>query len=364
MSAVSQLKYWLGATPNSNEKNEEGGEGGTYLSYNVFLGLSVLGGFFALDHLYLRSPLTFLAKIMINFMFFGIWWIYDAAHAIFSTETIKVFGLGVPVFGPQGIAGGVLSKDVPDKLHLRFYFYAIALIFGGMIGLDSFLVGDNQCGFARLVCTITVIFAPISFIWWMYKMFKFFTDTSDVVQDHYEFFGAPHISLESKIISKYPFLSALFSPIEFMTNMFKRIFEPVFVPVQQTITTVSGDIKQTAELARNTLATGSKLIDQLGNTIQKTSQAFSAASGVVPGTSLYASITPETLKQEVQKQSGGSADSNLNLLPYTLLGTLAIVAVSGFVTTYRRSKNNEPFRDDTPPEPGVLRKPDSKKRST
>ena len=45
-------------------------DSGGYLSYNVFLGLSVLGGFFALDHLYLRSPLTFLAKIIINIMFF------------------------------------------------------------------------------------------------------------------------------------------------------------------------------------------------------------------------------------------------------------------------------------------------------
>jgi len=379
-ASVSQLKYWLGTTPNSNEKNTEGGEGGTYLSYKVFLGLSVLGGFFALDHLYLRSPLTFLAKFMINFMFFGIWWIYDAAHAIFSTETVKVFGLGVPGLGPRGIAGGVLSKDVPDKLHLRFFTYAMALIFGGMIGLDSFLLGDKQCGFIRLVCTISVIFAPVAFIWWVYKMFRFFTDTKGVVDDEYEFFAAPHTSLENKMTSKYPFLSYLFNPLSLFDMIFSRTVKPVIAPLMQvvetstgavrdTITGTAASVEKTTELVRNTVALGKASLDkgvelagQISNTIDKTGKAVAAAQGAIPGVSLYSSITPDSLS--AAKQAGGSADdSNLNVLPYALLGTLAIVAVSGFVTTYRRSKNNEPFRDDTPPEPGVLRKPDSKERS-
>jgi len=381
-ASVSQLKYWLGITPNSNEKNTEQGEGGTYLSYKVFLGLSVLGGFFALDHLYLRSPLTFLAKFMINFMFFGIWWLYDAAHAIFSTETVKVFGLGVPGLGPQGIAGGVLSKDVPDKLHLRFFTYAMALIFGGMIGLDSFLLGDNQCGFIRLVCTITVIFAPVAFIWWVYKLFKFFIDTKGVLQDHHEFFAAPHVSLENQVTSKYPFLSFLFNPLSLFDMVFSRTVKPVIAPlvqvvetstgaVRDTVTGTAASVEKTAELVRNTVALGKASLDkgvelagQISNTIDKTGKAVAAAQGAIPGVSLYSSITPDSLS--AAKQAGGSYklsdDNNLNILPYALLGTLAVVAVSGFVTTYRRSKNNEPFRDDTPPEPGVLRKPDSKKR--
>lgn len=366
--SVSQIKYWRdGGTSNSNENNtEEGGEGAVYLSYNVFLGLSVLGGMLALDHLYLRSPMTFVAKIIINLLFFGVWWLYDAVHALFSTDIIKVFGLGVPGLGPRGIAGGVLANDVPDKKHLRFLMYAASLIFGGMIGLDSFVMGDNRIGVYRLVCFISVILAPIAMIWWFYKMFSFFTDTSGVIQENHEFFGAPKISMESRVTSKYPFLAFLFSPIEFFTNIFERMFGPIITPLQQTFTTVSGDIKQTAELARNTVAKGSELVGQIGDTIQKTSNAFSAASGVIPGQSLYASITPETLKQEVQKQSGGSeSDSNLNLLPYTLLGTLAIIVVSGFVSTYYRSKKqNVASPDDTPPEPGVLRKPDSKERSS
>ena len=66
-SGVSQIGYWRetnkaqSAGPNA-ANTDEGGPGATYLSYNVFLGLSVIGGLLALDHLYLRSPLTFLAQ--------------------------------------------------------------------------------------------------------------------------------------------------------------------------------------------------------------------------------------------------------------------------------------------------------------
>jgi hypothetical protein len=47
-------------------------------------------------------------------VFFGVWWIYDAAQAIFNRDIIKVYGLGVPGLGPKGIACGVLAKDEPS----------------------------------------------------------------------------------------------------------------------------------------------------------------------------------------------------------------------------------------------------------
>jgi hypothetical protein len=57
---------------------------------------------------------------------------------------------------------------------------------------------------------------------------------------------------------------------------------------------------------------------------------------------------------------GGNQTSSLNILPYTLLGTIALIALSGFVATYYRSKKHVAPQDDRPPEPGVFRKPDSK----
>ncbi|NBO58852.1 MAG: CusA/CzcA family heavy metal efflux RND transporter, partial [Chitinophagia bacterium] len=68
----------------------------------------------------------------------------------------------------------------------------------------------------------------------------------------------------------------------------------------------------------------------------------------------------EQASSNIQRaQSGG----NLNALPYTLLGTVAFISAAGLLLTYFRSKRNvSPEQDDTPPEPGVFRKPDSKER--
>ena len=124
-------------------------------------------------------------------MTLGSWWLYDASQAVFNKDVVKVFGLGVPGLGPKGIAAGVLVNDVPDKKHMSFFIYALALLFGGMFGLDSFIVGDKQSGFIRLICLITGILAPIAIFWWLFNIGKFFLKTKDVTNQYWEYFGAP-----------------------------------------------------------------------------------------------------------------------------------------------------------------------------
>ena len=47
----------------------------------------------------------------------------------------------------------------------------------------------------------------------------------------------------------------------------------------------------------------------------------------------------------------------LNALPYTLIGTVVFISLAGFIATYYRAKKHvTPQYDDSPPEPGVLRK--------
>ena len=98
--SVSQIEYWRD-TPNNNTNNtnatnatnaKEGGPGAIFLSYDVFVGLSLIGGILALDHLYLRSPLTFIAKIIVNVLTLGSWWMYDASQALFNKDVVKVLG--------------------------------------------------------------------------------------------------------------------------------------------------------------------------------------------------------------------------------------------------------------------------------
>lgn len=238
--SVSQIEYWREVNKpdkNNNAKNStEGGPGAIYLSYDVFMGLSILGGLLALDHLYLRSPLTFLLKLILNVLTLGTWWLYDATQAVFNKDVVKVFGLGVPGLGPKGIAAGVLASDVPDKKHMSFFLYALALILGGIFGLDSFIVGDKQSGLIRLVCLITGILAPIAIFWWLFNLGKFFIKTKDVVNLYWEYFGAPPpaeygMTIGEKIISRFPFLEKIFGPVQ-------RVKEAVVNKVENTVETI------------------------------------------------------------------------------------------------------------------------------
>ena len=371
-SSVSQLEFWREASSDKNEKNgEEGGPGAAYLSYNVLMGLSVLGGFFALDHLYLRSPLTFLAKIIINFLCFGIWWIYDATQVVCNSHAVKVFGLGVPGLGPQGIAAGVFANPVPDKKHMMFFLYAVSLLLGGAFGLDSFLMGDNRTGFIRLICLISVIFAPIALGWWVYKLFNFFVYTNDVISETADFFGAPAHSFEKGFLSKFPFLSGLFSPLEtiktFLHDLVGDAIQPITDTAQMAIGTVDSVIKtadDTVQLGREAISKGADIAGQISNTVEKVSQA----TQILPGVSLYSSITPGSVQKELESTGakgtnagtnaaaamvGGAMMMDLKPVHYILLVTIVTIVLGGVIVTYHRSKNVPVHdeRNDTPPEP-------------
>jgi len=343
-TTVSNLKFWEDKTPLFGDK-EEGKNDSIYLSYNVFLGLSILGGFLALDHLYLRSPATFLAKIIINILCFGVWYWYDALQAVWNSDVIKLYGLSVPLLGPKGIGAGVLSKEIPSKLHWNFLIYSMCLLFGGIFGLDSFLVGDNRSGLIRLVSLISIIGIPIAIGWWCYNLFWYFTDTEYIINRNGSYFGREGGSFASRLLG---FIPAFLVPI----------IESIVGPITATI----GLASNTIELANHTVEKLPEVASTIAGTFKGLVDATQQVGAITPLSSL---TTPAALQQSSNKQrvSGGSiVDSDLNMLPYTLLGTVAFISVAGFTVTYYRSKKNIKSKaDDSPPEPGVFRKPHQEK---
>jgi hypothetical protein len=390
---VSQIDYWrprsasaTSTAPASPAK--EGGPGAQYLSYNVFLGLSVLGGFLALDHLYLRSPLTFLAKLIVNILCFGVWWLYDASQAIFNRDVVKVFGLPVPGMGPQGIGAGTLASDVPDRKHLTFLIYGLSLIFGGMFGMDSFIVGDKTSGIVRLISLITIIFAPLAIGWWLYNLFKFFFSTRDVTDKYWEYFGAPApkeatMSTTEWLVTKFPFLSFILGPAKVaqtvlqvtkdivldpkkvldspvLTGPLKSVLEPAAAAVKSTsnaVSSVAGTATAAIEAGTEGIKTASKISDAVTESVGPLIKlAESGATSGVP--------TSGALEAAKSVMSGGGKESSI--LGIALIGVVGTVAVSGFVLTYLRSMktNGRSERNDPPPQPGVLRVPDKEKSSS
>jgi TM2 domain-containing membrane protein YozV len=376
---VSQLKYWREEEKNTNAASNANGDKADALSYHVFLGLSVLGGAFGLDHLYLRSPLTFLAKCVVNMLFFGVWWFYDAAQAIFNSDVVKVYGLGVPGLGPKGIAAGVLSSDTPSKKHMNFFLYALALIFGGSFGLDSFLVGEKQTGLIRLISLLSIIGIPVAMGQWAYKLFTFFFYTKTVTSRYKDFFGAPGESTEDQASGF--FTRIIMRVLDAVRGPAEVILKPVTDTVQMGIKTVGETVTTGLKTVDNTVILGKAVVDkssEIATQVTGAIDALSQAGSFLPATSLYSSVTPESVKSAKSAlqsggafvngaksalQSGGAAE-DLNASSYVLLGTLLIAACSGFIATFLRSnfrnRNHVPQRDDAPPEPGVFRGSDQK----
>jgi len=392
MSRVNQIDYWSEnkSAPNTTTATE--GKPGQ-LSYNTFLKLSVIGGFFGLDHLYLRSPLTGIAKIFINIVFFGAWWLYDASHAFFNSDIIKVFGLSIPGFGPKGIGAGCLADD-PDKKHMSFLIYGMALLFGGLFGLDSFITGDKASGGIRIFCLLTAIFAPVAIIWWLYNIFKFVFQTKDVINKYWEFFGAPQPTTEESVIlnmaTQIPIFGKIAEPVI-------KIGESLGIITSQTLGTVQNVVELAAKdpnkaiallasgplqesivpvikpllnsakpitntiqmglhtiddgiaLGREALDKGSAIADEVVKTTGEVAEGLSVLAPLVSGIpAMTEGITTSAVHSAMNKMKGGSIESNV--LPFMLLGTFALITVSGFILTYSRSKHNEQPRDDTPPQ--------------
>ena len=369
-TTVSNLKFWE-EKPTFFGKEDDQKQDSVYLSYNVFLGLTILGGYLALDHLYLRSPLTFLAKIIVNILCFGVWYWYDVLQAIWNSDVVKLYGLSVPALGPKGIGAGVLAKDKPSKLHWNFLIYSICLMFGGLFGLDSFLVGDNRSGLIRLLSLISVIGAPIAFGWWAYNLFWFFTNTEYTIDSNHIFFGR-ELGGGSFITRLLSFLPSFLIPI------IVPIVESVMGPITATMQTVDHSV-QLATAAVDKIPEAVKVLQGMVDASSKvgtitplsslaTPEALQQASTTLRAAQTGGNIVPvnaasisETLRT-TQATGGSDTTESLNALPYTLLGTVTFISLAGFAVTYYRAKKHaQPQYDDSPPEPGVLRKPDQEK---
>ena len=351
MIGPDTLPWWFNPNSNTSSENDKRGKLG-YLSYDIYLGLAILGGFFGLDHLYLRSPLTALAKMWCNIIFFGAWWFYDAVQAFFNSDIIKVYGLSIPGLGPRGIGSGCLVHDeeewIPHKDHMSFFVYGLVLLFAGVVGVDSYIVGDKQSFVIRIICFISVFATPIAMMWWAYKLFMYLFQPTDVINKYPGFFGKAggdlNNSFLTNIIQKiFGFIPAiLVEPIKLLTgaiNKFPDAAETVITSAEGITANLKDVVTKVADTVKVTADTVGKSIDGLkdvGNIAKRPNLVQSALA---------------TGGMQSNPMKGGGTESNV--LSYILMGTIVIISVSGFISTYRRSKKNEP--NDQPPEPRISR---------
>ncbi len=363
----------------------------TNQSYNLFWILSVLGGILALDHLYLRSPITFLAKLIINIFALGIWWIYDATQASFNKDVVKMYGLGIPGIGPMGIGAGSLASDKADPTHANFLIYSLALIFGGLFGIDSFVIGDKNTGFIRLICLISVIFTPIAILIWLFKLGKFFFKTESVIESNWEYFGAPKPeylkkSFLEQLGHNFPFLQGILGffidikttvtdlvehplsgvekikadaeaaitipitkateaisgitrsierdaeiPIERGETLIKKTLSPIVQPITSTIQGAEQAATEALSTTDNVIALGKEGLQTMKNLGEGAINAIKSVGqlAVLPGVAASAinSVTPGTLKEASAAIAKQQGGQQQQQTPYLVYAFIGTIAL-------------------------------------
>jgi len=95
---------------------------------------SAFGGLLGLDHFYMRSPWTGLAKLFTGGGF-GLWWLWDAFQLGLESDRVVKYGMSAPFDLITGIGQGMIYDGKPTmyKSEKSFGFWVVAKILFGLI---------------------------------------------------------------------------------------------------------------------------------------------------------------------------------------------------------------------------------------
>jgi hypothetical protein len=110
-------------------------------------------GFLGLDHFYLRSPATGVAKLL-TLGGFGFWWLWDILQLWTEENRVLKYGISTPFDTQIGIGQGMIYKGDKQswtyEQNTDFGTWSLATLFGFM-GADMFVLGRFWLGFRKLM---------------------------------------------------------------------------------------------------------------------------------------------------------------------------------------------------------------------
>ena len=155
--------------------------GGSYYPYWSLMLVTVLFGFFGIDHFFLRSPRTGLIKAILNIFTLGGWWIYDIIQIFYDKESVLKSGLTIPALGAAGIGAGIFTDKPGNPSNKELikspWLYLLFLIFAIMpysLGIDSFIAGDPIGGVFKIFALITIILFPFVLLQKILELYRIF----------------------------------------------------------------------------------------------------------------------------------------------------------------------------------------------
>ena len=343
-----------------------------------------LTGFFGLDHLFLRSPLTAIAKIIINIMCLGIWYWYDLLQVTLDRDTVKEFGMSVPIYGPTGIGAKQFlasgEKAGADSIApWRFMAYCLLTLLP--FGLDFFAAGDFLGGGLRFMTTVLFFLWPLGFLWGTYNMYRAWITPGDLLERGtyriipFSFFTDKYFSVkgtlapgkveETPVCRQKGVIETVMEPVTTVVGVatdialqplkdlaaapgkaYDATLAPLQVAVEQGLApSVTAGLK-VAQLAPKAIAAVPAVAANVQNKIANASSA--ALATVKTGAGAVAAMT-----------GGSNSNSISNISDGAVIFTLALLVFGGgflyFVRARTNNANGPSKENDAPPKPGAIR---------
>jgi TM2 domain-containing membrane protein YozV len=160
-------------------------------NYFTFVILSVVLGFFGIDHFYLRSFATGTQKFLINCFTFGLWYFWDIIQIVTEGKEIRQRGLNSPLDWIRGIGRGTF---LPTEDHKRtdgkhneapksYIVFAVLSIFFGWLGADKFYIGQPWQGVTKLISCFNIFLILFGWMWVVWDAVHVFFMTSTVLRN-------------------------------------------------------------------------------------------------------------------------------------------------------------------------------------
>lgn len=405
------------ATGNTGEPKKGGGLfdytqraywGGPWYPYWTLILMTIFGGLFGLDHLYLRSPLSAIAKFVFNIFSLGLWWVYDMLQILGEPESVQKNGLSIPIYGAAGIGSGMFTDDQPgvttSRSPLRWFAYMFLVFLP--FGFDLFIAGDTNGALAKFIASITWFLIPIAMIWSALNIGKAWLTPKAIWEDGsprmfpFTFFmdakgrsvlGPVDVPLSkdgcdpggvngvfSSIIGMFTgFIGTVLTPfVQTAINLVLPGVVPATAAAATAVTagataakvglnTASAVIEKSGDVATAVLDAAKNPAAQMAAVTVDLAQKAPSAAAAIPGlasgvgTGLADFKNPDALKKAAGIQTGGGASDELGHI--ALLSFFLIVLGSGayfaakrlniHIPFLNRPEPNGPQRNDAPPKP-------------
>jgi len=164
-------------------------------NYYLFITLSILFGFFGIDHFYLRSFGTGVQKLILNMFTFGLWYFWDLIQIIFDGQKVRHEGLDSPFEWIRGIGRGVF---IDPQEHARMaadptqpvvrtkkdiVIYAILTIMFGIFGLDKLYMGHPWQAVTKCLSVFNILFFLFGLMWVVWDIVHVTLYTDSLLKD-------------------------------------------------------------------------------------------------------------------------------------------------------------------------------------